>query len=136
MDDAAIGFEGVHCTVKIRALAPRVLADVATGDADDEHADRPMIALAGLLPTEGVVELFIDAREALGPSTDVSAGWAQWLARHRTAFARINMLTGSRFVQLTAGFVRKWADLSDTMRIYTDAASFETALSLALASPG
>ena len=37
----------------------------------------------------------------------------------------------TRGVQLTAGFVRKWADLNETMRIYTDATAFETALSLA-----
>ena len=124
-------FEGVHCTVRIRSLEPNVLLVQIRGRDIGEHGDRPMEALAQLLPASGSAELFIDAREALGPSTDVSAGWALWLAQRRAVFSHINMLTGSKFVQLTAGFVRRWADLNETMRIFTDATAFETALSLA-----
>ena len=124
-------FEGVHCTVAVRCVQPNVLLVQIRGRDIGEHGEQPMEALASLLPATGKVELFIDAREALGPSTEVSAGWAVWLAQHRHAFSHINMLTGSKFVQLTAAFVRKWADLNQTMRIYTDATAFETALSLA-----
>jgi hypothetical protein len=63
----------------------------------------------------------------------VSAAWAQWLAQHRAYLAQIHMLTGSRFVELTAGFVRKFAALEDKMRIYTDAAPFDEALGSAMA---
>ncbi len=124
-------FDGVHCTVGVRRLEPGVLLVQIRGHDVGEHGDGPMKALAALLPERGTAELFIDARDALGPSTDVSAAWALWLADHRAVFTRVNMLTGSKFVQLTAAFVRKWADLNETMRIYTDATAFETALSLA-----
>jgi hypothetical protein len=41
------------------------------------------------------------------------------------------MLTGSRFVQLTADFVRRFADLGDAMLIYTDSKPFEEMRALA-----
>jgi hypothetical protein len=123
-----IVFQGKHCSVKLRQLGGRVLLLEISGRDIGEHGDRPMVALAGLLSPSREAELFIDARRVLGATTDVSAAWALWLAQHRGVFSRVNMLTGSRFVQLTADFVRKWAELQDTMRIYTDAAAFETAL--------
>jgi len=44
------------------------------------------------------------------------------------------MLTGSRFIRLTADFVRRFAELGDAMRIYTDPAAFDGALSNAIAN--
>ena len=128
-----IVFQGKHCSVKLRQLGGRVLLLEISGRDIGEHGDRPMVALAGLLCPNSEAELFIDARRVLGATTDVSAAWALWLAKHRRVFSRVNMLTGSRFVQLTADFVRKWAELQDTMRIYTDAAAFETALTASTA---
>jgi hypothetical protein len=130
-----LAFPGKHCKVMLRRLGSRVLLLEISGRDIGEHGDRPMVALAGLLPASGEVELFIDARRVLGATTDVSAAWALWLAQRRSAFSHINMLTGSRFVQLTADFVRKWAELQDTMRVYTDAAAFESALTASTALP-
>jgi len=78
------------------------------------------------------VELFIDARRTHGASIDVSSAWAQWLGKHRADFRRISMLTGSRFIQITAGFVRSFSGLEDIMRIYTDASAFDSALAASI----
>jgi phage regulator Rha-like protein len=40
----------------------------------------------------------------------------------------VTMLTGSRFIQLTAEFVRRFASLEASMRICTDPAIFDYAL--------
>ena len=42
------------------------------------------------------------------------------------------MLTGSRFVQMTADFVRRFADLGDAMLIYTEPSVFDETLESAL----
>lgn len=44
------------------------------------------------------------------------------------------MLTGSRFVQVSAGFVRKFADLGDIMRLYTEPIAFEAVLAHCIAN--
>jgi phage regulator Rha-like protein len=41
------------------------------------------------------------------------------------------MLTGSRFVQLTADFIRRFAELGGAMLIYTEGAAFDDALATA-----
>ena len=44
----------------------------------------------------------------------------RWANRHKARFRRVSMLTGSRFVQLTAEFVRRFADLGERMNVYTE----------------
>ena len=92
-----------------------------------EHGNAPLRALEEEL-ARGPFSLFVDARATLGASIDVSNVWAQWLRNHRDHLDQIHMLTGSRFVQLTADFVRRFAELGDAMRIYTDGAAFDEAL--------
>jgi hypothetical protein len=91
-----------------------------------------MNAIAARIEEVGPVQLFIDARDVVGASIEVSGDWAQWLSRNRQNLRSIDMLTGSRFIEVTADFVRRFADLQGLMRIYTDAASFDDAVSQAL----
>jgi hypothetical protein len=77
-------------------------------------------------------ELFIDARGAQGASIEVSGTWAQWLRQHKPQLRIVHFLTASRFIQLSADFVRKFAELGDTMRIYTEASVFDEELESAI----
>jgi hypothetical protein len=72
--------------------------------------------------------LFVDARAASGPSVDVSSRWAHWLREHEQRIDRLMMLPGSRFVELTAAFVRDFSGLHDRMQIVNDAATFDEVL--------
>lgn len=93
-----------------------------------------MRELADDLARARSLELFIDARAVRGATTEVSAEWARWLGEHRGRFQHVSMLTGSPFVRLTANFVRRFADLGEVMRIYTDAAGFDAALARSVAA--
>jgi hypothetical protein len=120
-------FEGRHSTFVIGRPAPHVVLVTITGRDAGEHGDRPLLALEDELRT-GPFALFVDARRTSGASVDVSNVWAQWLRAHRDQLHRIHMLTGTKFVQLTADFVRRFAELGDAMLIYTDGAAFDDAL--------
>ena len=128
-----VTFDGVHCSIILRRPTERVVILEIQGRDTGELGDAPFKELAKDLEV-GRLDLFIDARKTLGAGLDVSGQWAQWLRTNKGRFRRVSMLTGSRFVQLTAEFVRRFAEMGDTMNVYTDAASFETALSLTLAS--
>lgn len=122
-----VTFEGANATLTISRPAPRVVLLTISGRDAGEHGDGPMRELAR--DFEGAqVTLFIDARATQGAIMEVSNQWATWLRARREQLVAVHMLTGSRFVQLTADFVKRWADLGDKMRIYTDAASFDEAL--------
>jgi hypothetical protein len=107
--------------------AAHVVLLTITGRDAGEHGKAPFHALEEEL-LEGPFTFFVDARRTVGATIDVSNVWAQWLRKHREDLHAIHMLTGSKFVQLTADFVRRFAELGDAMHIYTDAAAFDEAL--------
>ncbi|HLL21631.1 MAG TPA: hypothetical protein VK427_05845 [Kofleriaceae bacterium] len=120
-------FEGLHSTIVVARPAVHVVLLTITGRDAGEHGDGPLRALDEELHS-GPFSLFIDARRTLGASVDVSNVWAQWLRSHRDQLHAIHMLTGSKFVQLTADFVRRFAELGDAMHVYTDGTAFDEAL--------
>jgi hypothetical protein len=120
-------FKGLHSTMTLGRPRPHIVTLVIIGRDVGEHGDAPLHALDDELRA-GPFALYIDARDTRGASVDVSNIWAQWLRRNRDQLQDIHMLTGSRFVQLTADFVRRFAELGDAMRIYTDGAAFDEAL--------
>lgn len=132
---ASIRHQGIHCDLRIERLARNVVAVVLTGWDTGEFGDLPMQELSGHLTEGELLELFIDARAVRGASIEVSSSWARWLGRHQPRFAHISMLTGAPFIQLTANFVQRFAQL-ERMRIYTDANAFDAALAESIARRG
>jgi hypothetical protein len=97
-----------------------------------EFGDAPMKSLNEWIAGSEPVDLFIDARDVRGASIEVSGEWAAWLNAHKSLLNSVTMLTGSRFIQVTAEFVRRFASLEGLMRICTEPAVFDRALADAL----
>jgi hypothetical protein len=93
-----------------------------------------MTALNDLVTGSGPIELFIDARDVCGASIEVSGEWAGWLSAHKEVLRSVTMLTGSRFINVTAEFVRRFASLEGVMRVCTEPAVFDWALAEATRS--
>jgi hypothetical protein len=128
-----VRYEGVSAGLAIERPAPSVVVLSLTGWDTGEFGDAPMKEIAKDFAAGKPLELFIDARAVKGASIDVSNDWALWLRANRARFVHISMLTGSPFVQLTAKFVQRFADLGEIMRIYTDPSAFDAALQAAIA---
>lgn len=124
---AELRYEGLHCQLAIERPAAGVVVLRLAGWDAGEFGARPMQELAKHFGADPI-EFFIDARAVQGASIDVSGDWALWLGKYRSCFQQISMLTGSRFIQITADFVRRFADLGEVMRIYTDPVAFDAAL--------
>lgn len=122
-----VSFEGVNTSMSIRRVSAPVVVVTIRGRDVGELGDAPFKELDRQL-AQGPFALFIDARATRGASVDVSNLWARWLRTHRDDLTRIHMLTGSRYVQMTADFVRRFADLGDAMLIYTEASVFDETL--------
>lgn len=58
----------------------------------------------------------------------MSSEWAVWFTANRTRFKSITMLTGGKFIQITAEFVRRFAGLDGIMWVCTDPKMFDLAL--------
>ena len=124
----SVEYEGVHCSLRIRRPAPGVAVVVLSGSDIGEFGSLPMRELQKDLACFNTLELFIDARAVRGASIEVSAEWALWMRAHRASFKRINMLTGSRYIQITAAFVRRFSGLADLMNVFTEHGAFEESL--------
>jgi hypothetical protein len=127
-----VSFEAPHSTLRVRRAAPGVVTLVISGTDIGEHGDAPFVELETDLRA-GPFHLFVDARASRGVTIDVSGEWSRWLGKHKGALLGIHMLTASRFVQLTANFVKNFVSLGELMRIYTDPAAFDAELEAALA---
>lgn len=127
-----IRFEGVHCTIALERPADHVIVVRISGTDTGELGDAPLQALHNRLASSAPVKLFIDARTVRGASIDVSSEWAAWLNEHRDQLQTITMLTGSKFIQITAEFVRRFAGLNGIMWICTEATVFDLAIDQAL----
>ncbi len=126
-------FNGVHCNILLEQF-PRQIAVLRINGTDiGEFGEAPMKTLSDWIAASGAVDLFIDARDVRGASIDVSGEWAGWLSANRKGLNSVTMLTGSRFIEITAGFVRRFANLEGIMRVCNDPAVFDRALGEALA---
>jgi|SRR5579884_1592183 len=123
-----IRFDGVHCHLSIEKPSARIVLMKISGTDIGEFGDAPMKALTDWLAHSSPVDLFIDARHVRGASIEVSGEWASWLNAHKSVLGTVTMLTGSRFIQVTAEFVRRFASLEGRMRICTEPAVFDQAL--------
>ena len=116
------------CSFRIERRSPSTVLVCIEGHDVGEFGPLPMRCIEAFMPDELPVELFVDARGTRGASMDVSNDWAAWLGRNRLRFSAIRMLTASKYVQFTAGFVRRFSELEGVMRVYEDAAAFDAEL--------
>lgn len=128
----ALHYNGLHCALKLMQPADGVIVLRISGSDVGEFGDAPMLALSEWLRDRAPVDFFIDARDVRGASIEVSGDWAVWLGRHRAHLQSVTMLTGSRFIQVTAEFVRRFSSLEGIMRICTEPEVFDAALADAL----
>ena len=127
-----IQFDSTHGTLTIENPVAGVILMKITGYDIGEFGRAPMEELEQMISGESATDLFIDARETRGASVEVSAEWAHWLGQFQARLRHINMLTGSRYIQITAKFVRNFAGLHDQMRIFTDREAFDQMLELSI----
>jgi hypothetical protein len=126
-----VNFDGVHCKVTLEQPAKAVVLLKISGTDTGEFADAPMKTLEEWLADSAPVDLFIDARNVRTASIDVSSEWAAWLNAHKTLLRSVTMLTGTRFIQITAEFVRRFAGLNGIMWVCTEPEVFDLAVTQA-----
>ena len=114
--------------MEIRRAARRVVVVTISGSDVGEFGDAPFRALADDLAREDRIDLFINSRNVRGASIEVSCDWARWLGKHRDRLHLITMLIGSRYIDITANFVRRFAQLEGSMRLTDKPSIFEDAL--------
>lgn len=125
-------YESATSTLSIDTPAPGIVVLTVSGHDIGQFGSEPIKRLESGLADDENFELYIDARRSQGVSVEVSSEWALWLGANQSRFERIHMLTGSRFIQITAEFVRRFSRLQGIMRIYSNADAFDEALTASI----
>lgn len=126
-------FEGLNCAIEVRRPAAGIVVVTFLGTDTGELGEAPFLELDRDLEQQPAIELFIDARQARAASVDVSGRWASWMRTHQARLTRVHMLTATRFIELSANMVKRFANLGDRMTVYSDQAEFDAALAAATA---
>lgn len=81
--------------------------------------------ITAALEREGSVELFIDARQAVGAAVSVSDEWTRFFSVQRTRLKRVHILAGSKAVKLTVAVAQHLSRTGDLIQIYSDPQVFD-----------
>jgi hypothetical protein len=126
-------YECPNFRLDIERPAPGIVVVRLAGSDAGEFGDDPLRELDRDLADDRLIELYIDARHVQGVTVAVIHEWSAWLHRWRARFKRVTMLTGTWYIKLTAGYVRRFAGLEDIMVYHGDSAQFDKTLTMAVA---
>lgn len=76
----------------------------------------------------GALELFVDATEADGPTTEVSQAWTRFFNREAPNLKRVSILAVSKFVHLTVSIAKLFSRTGELIQVYSDPKLFKDAL--------
>jgi hypothetical protein len=108
-----------------------VLVVTITGYDRGQFGTAPLDEIASALRVAAPVQLFVDARNAVGATVRVSEDWTSFLSRHREELERVHVLAGSKMVELTVAIARHLSRTDRLIQIYSDPALFEAQLAAA-----
>jgi hypothetical protein len=117
-----------ECQIVITRLSQSRVLVVLEGRDVGQLGRAPFTELEKTLDASGPVELFFDLRSARSATMDVSGSWALWLRANAGRFRHVGMLTSRPIIQLSAKAVHSFSQLGEKLRLYSDAAAFESAL--------
>lgn len=81
------------------------------------------------------LELFIDAREAVGAAVSVSQEWTRFFSLNREHLSRVSVLVGSKVVELTVAIAQHLSRTGNLIQIYSDAETFDARVAAARSAP-
>jgi hypothetical protein len=113
------------CTFAYQRLRPGALLVTITGHDTGQFGTSTLDEIRLELLRHRPLELFIDAREALGPAVSVSREWTHFFALNRDQLRRVNVLVGSKVVELTIAIAQHLSRTGNLIQIYSDPETFE-----------
>lgn len=116
------------CTFEYRRPRPNVLFVTISGLDSGQFGTAPLDEINLAIAREGRIEMFVDAREAVGPSVSVSEDWTRFFSTNRDKLSRVHVLVGSKVVSLTVAIAQHLSRTGNLIQIYSDPGIFTAKL--------
>jgi len=112
------------CAFVFKRLKPGTLLVTITGNDTGQFGTSTLDEIRLELLRERPLELFVDAREAVGAAVSVSDEWTRFFSLNREHLRRVSVLVGSKVVYLTVAIAQHLSRTGDLIQIYSDPATF------------
>jgi hypothetical protein len=117
------------CRFVYKRLRPGALLVTITGHDTGQFGTTTLDEIRFELLRHRPLELFIDAREALGPAVSVSTEWTSFFSLNREQLRRVTVLVGSKVVELTVAIAQHLSRTGNLIQIYSDPETFSERVS-------
>jgi hypothetical protein len=113
------------CAFLYRRPRPNVLHVTISGYDNGQFGTSTLDEIQTAISREGSLELFVDAREAVGATVSVSEDWTRFFAVNQEKLKRVHVIIGaSKVLQLTVSIAQHLSRTGNLIQIYSDAETF------------
>jgi len=113
------------CTFTFRRLRPGALLVTIAGHDTGQFGTKTLDEIRLELLRNRPLELFVDAREAVGAAVSVSDEWTRFFSLNGEHLKRVSVLVGSKVVYLTVAIAQHLSRTGNLIQIYSDPETFD-----------
>jgi len=117
-----------RCDFRFHRPRPGVLIATIRGSDSGQFGTAALDEIRAEIGRQRPLELFVDARDASGPTVKVSEEWTAFFDRSRSDLSRVYVLVGSKALNLTVEIARHLSRTGNLIQIYSDPDLFESRL--------
>jgi hypothetical protein len=114
---------------EFRRPRPGALLVTIAGVDNGQFGVAPLDEITAALNRDGLLELFVDARDATRAAVRVSEEWTRFFTMQRARLRYVHILVGAKAISLTVAIARHLSRTGELIQIYTDPPLFESRLS-------
>ena len=133
---AEVRLSAGNCAFVFRRIRPAILHVVIAGLDNGQFGTTTLDEIRAEIGRNRPIELFVDAREAVGAAVSVSDEWTRFFSTHRGDLKRVHVLVGSKVVYLTVAIAQHLSRTGSLIQIYSDPDLFEARLGAGPESAG
>jgi hypothetical protein len=111
-----------------RRLRPGALLVTISGNDNGQFGTQPLDEIRLEMQRRPPLELFVDARDAVGVALSVSEDWTRFFSINRPQLTRVSVLVSSKVVSLTVAIAQHLSRTGNLIQIYSDPETFDARL--------
>lgn len=129
--DGSVELADANCSFTYTRLAPGTLLVEIRGDDTGQFGSAALDELTAEYQRFGMpLNVFVDTRKAVGPSTEVMELWSAWMAANRGVVRRLMVLVApqAKLMHLTISVAKHLSRTGDLLHICQDMNEFVAAM--------
>jgi hypothetical protein len=131
LPDGRTRLEAGDSSFVYRRLRPGALLVTIVGNDTGQFGTATLDEIRQEMQRHPSLELFVDARDAVGVAMSVSEEWTSFFAMNRPKLKRVSVLVSSKVVSLTVAIAQHLSRTGNLIQIYSDPETFDARVAAA-----